>query len=38
MVSWGFRPVSYLKALGAEVIVDSADKICSLIAAGEASS
>ena len=26
MVSWGFRPVSYQKALGAKTIVDSADE------------
>ena len=34
MVSWGFRPVSYQKALGAKVIADSADEIYSLVAAG----
>ena len=34
MVSWGFRPVSYQKALGAKVIVNSADEIYSLVAEG----
>jgi hypothetical protein len=31
MVSWGFRPVSYQKALGATTIVDSADEIFALV-------
>ena len=31
MVSWGFRPVSYQKALGAKTIVDSADEIFELV-------
>ena len=31
MVSWGFRPVSYQKALGAKTIVDSADEIFALV-------
>ena len=34
MVSWGFRPVSYQKALGAKVIVNSADEIYTLVAEG----
>ena len=31
MVSWGFRPVSYQKSLGATTIVDSADEIFLLV-------
>ena len=31
MVSWGFRPVSYQKALGAKTIVDSAGEIFALV-------
>ena len=31
MVSWGFRPVSYQKSLGAKTIVDSADEIFALV-------
>lgn len=34
MVSWGFRPVSYQKALGAKVIAGSADEIFAFAAAG----
>ncbi len=36
MVSWGFRPVSYQKALGATSIVKSADEIYTLVAEGAA--
>jgi phosphoglycolate phosphatase len=36
MVSWGFRPVSYQKALGATSIVKSADEIYALVAEGAA--
>ena len=34
MVSWGFRPVSYQKALGAKTIADDAEEIFALVSGG----